>query len=61
VTNPRYHLDLEALPGNAPPEVRMRRLLKTLLRAYGMRCIAIEEIRPEKAPERARGEGDDPE
>jgi hypothetical protein len=28
-----------------PPIVRLRRLLKRLLRAYGLRCVRVEPIR----------------
>jgi hypothetical protein len=39
-------------PGDAPTINRLRRLLKSMLRAYGLRCVTIREIgmvnRPEK-------------
>lgn len=38
---PRYTLEIEAQPGDVPPEHRLRRLLKSMLRAYGMRCTRI--------------------
>jgi hypothetical protein len=38
----RYHLVLEALPdGGAPAAVRLRRALKCLLRAFGLRCVHV--------------------
>ena len=27
-----------------PPEIRLRQLLKSLLRAYGFRCVKVEEV-----------------
>ena len=41
---PRYHLVLQALPDGVPAPVRLRRLLKALLRGYGFRCLAAEEV-----------------
>ena len=45
---PRYYLELEPVPGNylAPPEKRLARLLKTMLRAYGWRCNACRPVSP---------------
>jgi hypothetical protein len=45
---PRYFLELEPVPGNylAPPEKRLARLLKTMLRAYGWRCNACRPVSP---------------
>jgi hypothetical protein len=45
---PRYSLELEPVPGNylAPPEKRLARLLKTMLRAYGWRCNACHPVSP---------------
>lgn len=42
--NPRegYHLILVPLPGDPPPEVRLRRGLKTLLRTHRLRCVSVE-------------------
>jgi hypothetical protein len=40
----RYRLDLRALPGPVPPEVRLRGLLKTALRGYRLRCTAVEQV-----------------
>jgi len=41
---PDYRLTLRPLPGAAPAVVRLRRLLKSLLRAYGFRALAVEEL-----------------
>ncbi len=41
---PVYHLRLQALPLSAPAEVRMRRLLKSLLRCYGFRALYVEQL-----------------
>ena len=38
-------LTLRALPDAAPAAVRLRRLLKTLIRCYGFRCLQVEEVR----------------
>ena len=39
-----YPLILVPLPGVPPPEVRLRRGLKALLRSYRLRCVSVEEI-----------------
>jgi hypothetical protein len=55
MTQPRYHLELEAMPGNwqAPPVARLRGLLKQAKRAWGMRCVRVTETPAPEAP-RAR-------
>jgi hypothetical protein len=40
----RYRLTLRSVPSSIPAPVRLRRLLKALLRAYGFRCIWYEEF-----------------
>lgn len=45
-----YRLTLQAGPGSVPPQVRLRRLLKTLLRGYGFRCLEIVLVPPPPAP-----------
>lgn len=42
-------LDLQRA-GDAPSEVRLRRLLKSLLRAWGFRCVRVQECVPEPEP-----------
>ncbi len=43
---PMYRLTLEALPGPAAPEVRLRRVLKALLRSYRFRCLEVVLAKP---------------
>jgi hypothetical protein len=55
MNRPRYHLELEPVAGNylAPPEKRLARLLKAMLRAYGWRCTRCVPLAPaneEQAP-----------
>ena len=54
---PRYRLTLEDVwyPQGPPPAVRLRRLLKTLLRAYGFRASWVAAGREEE-PERKEGD-----
>jgi hypothetical protein len=42
-------LELQAQPGPVDPVLRLRRLLKSLLRAYGFRAVSVEEVRPAAA------------
>jgi hypothetical protein len=44
-------LHLRPAPGNwqAPPDRRLARLLKCMLRAYGWRCIGAREVLPDAA------------
>jgi hypothetical protein len=41
---PLIHLILKPLPADAPVAIRLRRLLKVALRAFGLRCVAVEEV-----------------
>jgi hypothetical protein len=41
---PKYRLELQAQPGPVDPVLRLRRLLKALLRAYGFRCLSVAEV-----------------
>jgi hypothetical protein len=44
---PIYLLRLQALPDGGPPEQRVKRLLKALLRGgYRMRCLDVREEQP---------------
>jgi hypothetical protein len=38
-----YTLTLTPTPGDVPPEIRLRRLLKTALRVYGLRCVSVSQ------------------
>lgn len=41
---PTYSLTLRSQPGfTVPPEVRLRRALKYLLRVCGLRCVTLNE------------------
>jgi hypothetical protein len=49
MNHPRYHLELEPVASDryqAPPEKRLARLLKCMLRAYGWRCTACRPVAP---------------
>jgi hypothetical protein len=39
---PTYTITLEALPQAVPEIVRLRHLLKTSLRSFGFRCVAVQ-------------------
>jgi hypothetical protein len=45
----RFELVVRALPGGGPVEARLRRALKVLLRAFGLRCERAVELPPAKA------------
>ena len=42
---PEFLLRFRGLPGEPPPAIRLRRLLKFALRSCGLRCVTAEEIR----------------
>lgn len=46
---PRYRLLLQAQAGPVPAVVRLRRALKCLLRSFGLKCVAVEEVWTEQA------------
>jgi len=46
----RFVLTLESLPEKVPSEVRLRRLLKLALRAFGLRCVRVEPENVVAAP-----------
>jgi hypothetical protein len=62
VTAPRerYRLDLEALPDDVPPIIRLRRFLKAALRSYRLKCVHAVELHPDGKPDRPAGEGATP-
>jgi hypothetical protein len=46
---PRYCLELEPVQSSrylAPPEKRLARLLKSMLRAFGWRCVSCRPAAP---------------
>ena len=43
---PRYVVTLRAEPGDVPADVRLRRALKCLGRAFNLKCLDIREIKP---------------
>lgn len=49
--HPQYMLILEALPGYAVPEIRLRQALKLFRRAYNLKCREISQVNPANAPE----------
>jgi hypothetical protein len=61
VKTPRriFRLTLRALPGEAPAEVRLRRALKVLLRAFRFRAERVEDLGDgePRGPPRARASG----
>jgi hypothetical protein len=40
----RYVLTITPTWGQAPTVVRLRGLLKSLLRAYGFRCVTVQQV-----------------
>jgi hypothetical protein len=44
---PLFHLTLRPLPDRTPATVRLRRLLKILLRAYGFRVLGLRQVVPD--------------
>ncbi len=56
----RYRIELEPTPGETPTIHRIRRLLKACLRAYGLRCVRVEQLKPEP-PATGAGQASEPE
>ena len=44
----KYQILIEAKPSSTPGIVRMRRLLKALLRMYGLRCVECRKVQDEQ-------------
>jgi hypothetical protein len=43
----RYRVELRAVgPDDVPVVVRLRRLLKVALRAFGLRAVRVEQVEP---------------
>ena len=53
MSNEKYRLTLQAIPDDVPAINRLRRALKTLLRAFGLRCLLGEQL-PEKPNENGK-------
>lgn len=50
-SQPKFQLILQAASGDSrPPAIRLRRALKLLLRACGLRCIGCIEVKPDAEP-----------
>ena len=47
-----YTLTLKGTGSGPPTIIRIRRALKYLLRACGLRCVAISEVKPGESDER---------
>ncbi len=45
-----YRLKITAEPRGVPPEIRLRRFLKTALRVFGLRCTEVLEESPAIPP-----------
>jgi hypothetical protein len=43
-SQPVFRVLLRAQPGKVPATIRLKRFLKLALRAFGLRCVAVEEI-----------------
>jgi hypothetical protein len=41
---PCYRLTLQAQPHEVPAAIHLKRFLKFALRAFSLRCVAVEEI-----------------
>jgi hypothetical protein len=51
-TEPDVRVTLRPLKSGVPADVRLRRALKCLLRAFGFRCLAVEDVpRPQSRKE----------
>jgi hypothetical protein len=48
MNRPPFRLTLIALPDPVPARVRVRKALKVLLRAFRLKCVAVEPVRPAK-------------
>lgn len=43
----RFSIELEAITSHdRPADVRLRGLLKIALRAFGLKCVTVRELRP---------------
>lgn len=51
---PLIRLTLKPLPDDVPEAIRLRHVLKRLLRTYGFRCMAIDNVADARTPPAAR-------
>jgi hypothetical protein len=51
---PDLLLRIRPRPGVVPADVRLRRALKMMLRAYGLRCLSIEEEKRKWTPRKQK-------
>ena len=57
-----FRLDLKAVGAGPPADVRLRRLLKAMLRGYGLRCVQAVELAPDgqgRSPQEPENPADD--
>jgi hypothetical protein len=52
----KFAIELRAIPGPVPPEIRLRRFLKMALRGYGLRCTGCREVAAEQNESDGQGE-----
>jgi hypothetical protein len=50
--SPDFRIVLRPLPGGSPVDVRLKRALKCLLRAFGFRALQVVEVKPSDRPGR---------
>ena len=55
-----YRVTLRTVPRAGPAELRLRRALKVLLRAFGLKCVSVEEVPPPSDPAPAAPPAPDP-
>jgi len=51
---PTFNLTLQAEPSGVPAIVRLRRALKVLKRAFGLRCVHIREAKSKEPTHESR-------
>jgi hypothetical protein len=56
----KVNLTITTAPGHwsAPPDRRLARLLKTMLRGYGWRCVSAVELPEQEPPDAQRPQKD---
>lgn len=53
---PRYRVTVVATGDGPPAIIRLRHLLKAMLRAWGLRCVKVEEL-TDPPPKEGPGDG----